>query len=155
MIENFGNKRNSNGFDKRPEDAKLGGRKPSINKELQQFANGTGWLEFKKSEVVIEENSIKVPMPNKVQLIWRLLNIAMTGNGTHAVRAIQLVMDKIDQINDNEQAAQSNIDWSKVSLSALKEIVNATKDSNNLPNDIQPIMLYVSDPEHDKSDPIM
>ena len=37
MEENFGDKINTNGFDKRPEDAKKGGRKPKIYTQLKEL----------------------------------------------------------------------------------------------------------------------
>lgn len=42
--DNFKGKRNTNGFDKRPEDARQGGRKPSFRKELERLISMDGLM---------------------------------------------------------------------------------------------------------------
>jgi len=68
----------SNGFDKRPEDARKGGRKPSIKRQLEKIAVGDGWVEYAKEDVEIIGDRIRIKMPKQDALALKLWEWAMS-----------------------------------------------------------------------------
>ena len=72
---NFGDKINSNGFDKRPEDATKGGRKPSIRKQLEEMIGDNGNYTIAADQVlkVNDDGSVLVDIPTANKLTLKLL----------------------------------------------------------------------------------
>lgn len=87
----------SNGFEKRPEDTKKGGRPVGIKKELKELLAADGQMVVKASDVVaIRENGdVVVNLTTETRVAYKLLKMT-TGNGTTALRAIQMIMEHLD-----------------------------------------------------------
>ena len=68
-------KANSNGFDKRPNDATKGGRKPSIRKQLIEMMgdNGGYTIEADKVLKINDDGSIIVSIPTADKLVLKLM----------------------------------------------------------------------------------
>jgi len=98
MIENLGDKANTNGFDKNPDNAKLGGRKPSIKKQIIELMTAEGAYMIEKKNVikVYKNGNVKVKIPTQMQIAMKLNEWAMSKKGNDSIRAIQLIMDHID-----------------------------------------------------------
>lgn len=98
MKENFGDKINTNGFDKNPDNAKLGGRKPSIKRQIVELMESEGAYMIPKKDVikVYKNGNVKVKIPTQMQIAMKLQEWAMSKKGTDSIRAIQLIMDHID-----------------------------------------------------------
>jgi len=96
MIENFNGKNNSNGFDKRPEDAKLGGRKPSIKNQLEKIAFSDGWLEFDIDDVEILIGKVRIQVPELDAIALKLWQWAMSNKGNDSLKAIEMIMNHFD-----------------------------------------------------------
>lgn len=96
--KNFGNKINSNGFDKRPQDATKGGRKPSIRKQLEEILQEDGAVTFSAKQVqeIREDGSVVIKVPTQMQMALKMVSWAMSKKGNDSIRAIQMVMEQID-----------------------------------------------------------
>ena len=113
MIENFGDKINTNGFDKRPEDSLKGGRKPSIKNQLIDILESEGNLTIVANQVVqIKDNGdVVIKVPTQMQMAMKLSSWAMSKKGNDSLKALQMIMEQIDgkptqpieQTNDNVQ----------------------------------------------------
>lgn len=96
-IDNFGNKRNTNGFDKNPQNIMAQGSKPSIKKKLEEIANGDGIMVFKRKDVVsITDDEVKIKVPNQLQLAMKLWQWAVSKKGNDSIRAIDMIMQHFD-----------------------------------------------------------
>ena len=95
---NFGNKRNSNGFDKRPQDTTKGGRKPSLRKQLEEIITDEGSYTIEEKNVLkINDNgSIVVKATSSEQMARKLVDWAMSNKGNDSIKAIQMIMEQID-----------------------------------------------------------
>jgi acylphosphatase len=98
MIENFGDNINTNGFDKNPENAVKGGRKPSIKKQLIELLESDGEIKIEPDGVVSIENdgSVIIKVPTEMQIAMKLKQWAMSKKGNDSIKAIQMIMDQID-----------------------------------------------------------
>lgn len=87
----------SNGFDKRPQDTKKGGRPVGIKKEIKELLAADGRMVVKANDVVeIRENGdVVVNLTTETRVAYKLLKMT-TGNGTTALRAIQMIMEHLD-----------------------------------------------------------
>ena len=95
---NFGDKINSNGFDKRPEDATKGGRKPSIRKQLEEMIGDNGNYTIAADQVlkVNDDGSVLVDIPTADKLTLKLLQWADSKKGNESLKALQMIMEQID-----------------------------------------------------------
>ena len=95
---NFGDKINSNGFDKRPEDATKGGRKPSIRKQLEEMIGDNGNYTIAAHQVlkVNDDGSVLVDIPTANKLTLKLLQWADSKKGSESLKALQMIMEQID-----------------------------------------------------------
>jgi len=95
---NFGDKINSNGFDKRPEDATKGGRKPSIRKQLEEMIGDNGNYTIAADQVlkVNDDGSVLVDIPTANKLTLKLLQWADSNKGNDSLKALQMIMEQID-----------------------------------------------------------
>lgn len=98
MIENFGDKVNTNGFDKRPEDINKEGRKPSIKRQLIELLESNGELTIQPDDVISieEDGSVKIKVPTEMQLALKLKQWAMSKRGNDSIKALQIIMEQID-----------------------------------------------------------
>ncbi|GAA3638979.1 hypothetical protein [Flavivirga jejuensis] len=98
MIENFGDKKNTNGFDKRPEDTIKGGRKPSIKRQLIELLEADGEILIEKKDVirVYKNGNVKLKLPTEMQLAIKLKQWAMSKRGTDSIKALQIILEQID-----------------------------------------------------------
>ena len=97
MIQNLGDRANINGFDKRPEDAKKGGRKPSLKKQLAKVALADGWIEFEPDEYeILDSGKVRIKVPTEEKLALQLFKIATGKNERAAIAAIKLYLETFD-----------------------------------------------------------
>lgn len=94
----FGNKRNSNGFDKRPLDAKKGGRKPSIKNQLKELLLSDGKLKIQAKDVISieDDGSVIIQIPTQMQLAMKLKQLAMGGKNNVTLNAIKTILEQFD-----------------------------------------------------------
>ena len=91
-------KANSNGFDKRPEDATKGGRKPSIRKQLEEMIGDNGNYTIAADQVlkVNDDGSVLVDIPTANKLTLKLLQWADSNKGNDSLKALQMIIEQID-----------------------------------------------------------
>jgi len=91
-------KANSNGFDKRPNDATKGGRKPSIRKQLEEMIGDNGNYTIAADQVlkVNDDGSVLVDIPTANKLTLKLLQWADSNKGNDSLKALQMIMEQID-----------------------------------------------------------
>jgi hypothetical protein len=80
-------------------DPTKGGRKKSIRKELYKLLEKDGVVKFPKSQVVrIDEESgeVWIKVPTDQQIALKLSNLALSGNNSNTLRAMQMYMEQID-----------------------------------------------------------
>lgn len=129
--ERFGNARNTNGFDKRPDDAKKGGRKPSIRKALSQTLSCDGSLFIPLNEVIdldtqIENEDgkiikgIRIKVATDMDAAIQLNKWIMSSNGRISLQAIQIAIDQIDGKPKHELEIKTLPDLGIVTKTILK-----------------------------------
>ena len=91
-------KANSNGFDKRPEDAIKGGRKPSIRKQLAELMEQDGKITIPAKQIVTvnDNGSVTMVLPTQMQLAMKLTSWAMSSKGGDSIKSIQMIMEQMD-----------------------------------------------------------
>lgn len=95
-LANFGGKANSNGFDKRPQDAVKGGRVPSIKKELAKVLQSDGIIIYKRSQVIdITDEQVRIKVPKKEALANKMLQWAMS-NKSKGFDALKYISEMYD-----------------------------------------------------------
>ena len=89
---------NSNGFDKRPEDATKGGRKPSIRKQLAELMEQDGKITIPSKQIVTvnDDGSVTMVLPTQMQLAMKLTSWAMSSKGGDSIKSIQMIMEQMD-----------------------------------------------------------
>ena len=89
---------NTNGFAQNPENAKKGGRRPSIKKELELLALQDGSIEIPKSQIVSinDDGSVVIKLPKQEMLAMKLYSWAMSKKGGDSIKAIQMIMEQFD-----------------------------------------------------------
>ena len=113
MIENFGNKINSSGLDKNPENINRNGRPVSIKAQLKDILESEGNLTIQANQVVQIKDSgdVVIKVPTQMQMAMKLSSWAMSKKGNDSLKALQMIMEQIDgkptqpieQTNDNVQ----------------------------------------------------
>ena len=131
MIKNFGNKANTNGFDKRPEDTIKGGRKPSIKKQLQELLQANGEITIPKKNVirVYKNGNVKLKLPTEMQLAMKLNSWALSQRGTDSIKALQLIMEQID--GKGTQPVELNAKGMDSSMAKVTMIIKERKLDEN------------------------
>ena len=98
MIENFGNKINSSGLDKNPENINRNGRPVSIKAQLKDILESEGNLTIQANQVVqIKDNGdVIIKVPTQMQMAMKLSSWAMSKKGNDSLKALQMIMEQID-----------------------------------------------------------
>ena len=106
MIENFGDKINSSGLDKNPENINRNGRPVSIKAQLKDLLESEGNLTITANQVVQIKDSgdIVIKVPTQMQMAMKLSSWAMSKKGNDSLKALQMIMEQIDgKPNQNHQ----------------------------------------------------
>ncbi|MCP4181428.1 MAG: hypothetical protein GY756_27005 [bacterium] len=94
--DNFGDKINSAGFDKNPQN--IGNKKPSIKNQLKELLEKDGALNIPAKSVlkINDDGSVTIKLPTEMQLAMKLKQWAMSKKGNDSLKAIQMIMEQID-----------------------------------------------------------
>lgn len=97
-IDNFGNKINTNGFDKNPENINRNGRPASIKQELRNALNTEGKITIKAKNVleVHSNGDVTIQTTQSETLANKLLDWALSRKGNESLKAIQMIMEQVD-----------------------------------------------------------
>ncbi len=97
-IENFGEKANTNGFDRNPENINREGRPASIKKDLKHILEANGEISIKAENVLhIHDNGdVTIRLAKSETLAIKLLEWAMSRNGSDSIKAIKMIMEQIE-----------------------------------------------------------
>lgn len=97
-IENFGDKVNTNGFEKNPENINREGRPASIKSDLKRILESEGNIIIPANEVVNinEDGSVILKLPTQMQLAMKLSSWALSKRGNNSLKAIKMITDLID-----------------------------------------------------------
>lgn len=103
-MTNFGDKINTNGFDKHPEHINRTGanRKISIKRELEKLLKSDGTLVFKGAQIIEmgEKNGerfVKIKLPTQEALAHKMISIAMGSNKqSNTLRALIQLLEQWD-----------------------------------------------------------
>ena len=98
MIENFGDKINSSGLDKNPENINRNGRPVSIKAQLKDLLESDGNLTITANQVVQIKDSgdIIIKVPTQMQMAMKLSSWAMSKKGNDSLKALQMIIDQVD-----------------------------------------------------------
>ena len=98
MIENFGDKINSSGLDKNPENINRNGRPVSIKAQLKDLLESDGNLTITANQVVQIKDSgdIVIKVPTQMQMAMKLSSWAMSKKGNDSLKALQMIIDQVD-----------------------------------------------------------
>lgn len=97
-IGNFGDKVNTNGFDKNPENINRKGQPVSIRNQLKRLLEQEGKITIPANQVheVKDDGSVVLILPTQDQLAMKLISWALSKKGVDSIKAIQMVMEQID-----------------------------------------------------------
>lgn len=97
-IGNFGDKVNTNGLDKNPNNINREGRPVSIRNQLKRLLEQDGKVTVPASQVdkVNDDGSVTLILPTQDQLAMKLMSWALSKKGVDSLKAIQMVMEQID-----------------------------------------------------------
>lgn len=98
MVKNFGNKINTAGFDKNPENINREGRPASIRTDLKNMLGSDGEITIKAENVtsINEDGSVTVKLAQTESIVLRLLDWVNSDKGSESLKAIQMIMETID-----------------------------------------------------------
>ena len=98
MIENFGDKVNTNGLDKNKDNINREGRPVSIRGQIKGLLENDGNLTIPTSQIIKtnEDGSVVVKVPTQTQIALKLQGWAMSKKGNDSLKAIQMIMEQID-----------------------------------------------------------
>ena len=98
MVENFGDKINTNGLDKNPQNINKKGQPVSIRAQLKDLLEADGNVRIPARQVikVHDDGSVTLKLPTQMQLAMQLSSWAMSKKGTDSLKAIQMIMETID-----------------------------------------------------------
>lgn len=96
MLENFGDKRNTNGLDKNPSNINKAGRKPSLKKQLSEIITEDGYITFDIKDCTITDKTVTVQVTRERQIAAKLIEWAMSSKGSDSIKAIQLILEHLD-----------------------------------------------------------
>lgn len=97
-IANFGDKLNTNGFDKNPENINKDGRPVSIREQLKDLLEAEGNVTMPANQVVSinDDGSVTLKLPTQMQLAMKLSSWAMSKKGNDSIKAIKMIMEQIE-----------------------------------------------------------
>lgn len=97
-ISNFGNKINTNGFDKNPENINRDGRPISVKADLKRILEGNGQITIKASNVLKchENGDVTIHLVKSETLAMKLMEWAMSKSGSDSIKAIKMIMEQIE-----------------------------------------------------------
>lgn len=96
-IENFGDKRNTNGFDQNPENINKEGRPISIRQTLRELLEKKGEFFIPKSQIItINDDGVLVSIPDDMKIALTLQKWAVSKKGYDSLKAIQMIIEHID-----------------------------------------------------------
>tara|TARA_R110000796_G_scaffold104255_1_gene214042 strand:- start:681 stop:1100 length:420 start_codon:yes stop_codon:yes gene_type:complete len=103
---------NINGFDKRPEDATKGGRKPSIRKQLIEMVgdNGTYTIAAEQILSINKDGSVDVDIPTSERLVLKLMEWVDSDKGNNSLKALQMIIEQIDGKPKQEVDVSGSLD---------------------------------------------
>lgn len=98
MIENFGEKINSNGLDRNPENINRDGRPPSIRTELRNVLEANGKMTIKAKDVykIHKNGDVTIHVGKTESIVIKLMEWAMSKKGNESLKAIKMIMEQID-----------------------------------------------------------
>jgi len=98
MIDNFGDKVNTNGLDKNKDNINKEGRPVSIRNQIKELLENEGNLTIPTSQIIKtnEDGSVVVKVPTQTQIALKLQGWAMSKKGNDSLKAIQMIMEQID-----------------------------------------------------------
>jgi hypothetical protein len=79
-------------------DPTLGGRKPSIKKQLSELLLKDGEMVIEAENVISinEDGGVTINLPTQMQIAIQLQNWALSNKGNDSIKAIQLIMETLD-----------------------------------------------------------
>ncbi|VBB48201.1 conserved hypothetical protein [uncultured Paludibacter sp.] len=112
MIENFRDKKNTNGFDKNPQNINTNGRPASIRNELKELIERDGEITIPAFQVrrINEDGSVVLNLPTQEQLAMKLIDWAVSKKGNDSLKAIQMIMEQIDGRPEQKIELQKEIE---------------------------------------------
>lgn len=74
------------------------GRKPSIRNQLKELLDKDGSIVIKAKNVVRinEDGSVVIKLPTKQQAAMKVLQWAMSTQGSHSIAALKLLIEQVD-----------------------------------------------------------
>lgn len=96
--ENFGDKKNSNGFKDNPENINTKGRPISIRATLREILGKKGKLFIPKEQIIHydKKKGVTISVPDEMHLALKLKEWAFSTKGYDSLKAIQMIMEHID-----------------------------------------------------------
>lgn len=95
--KNFGDKINSAGFDKNPENINKEGRPISIRTTLREMLGKKGEYFISKEQIIkISDEGVLVSVPDDAMIVLKLMEWAGSKKGYDSLKAIQMIIEHID-----------------------------------------------------------
>lgn len=96
-VKNFGDKKNTAGFDKNPENINKEGRPLSIRKTLKEMLGKDGEYFIPKEQIVkINDEGVTIAVPDDVMIVLKLMEWAKSKKGYDSLKAIQMIIEHVD-----------------------------------------------------------
>ncbi len=128
MPDNFGDKKNTNGFDKNPQNINRKGTPISIKNQLKQLMVKDGTLpipkDFLKSE---DEKNYYFKLPTQEMLALKLVTTAM-GKGKDAFQALKLMLETFDGKPTQPVKQSTDLNINNYSDLTVEELENKLND---------------------------
>ncbi len=132
--EHFGEKINTNGFDKNPKNINTKGRPVSVKAQLKNLLESEGEVVISKEQIksINEDGSVTINLPTQDHLAMKLLSWSVSNKGNNSLKAIQMVMEQIDgkpnqKVEKTKTQERSEVDYSKYSVEELKQLKSLLK----------------------------
>ena len=108
MIENFGDTRNTKGFDVNKTNINTSGRSPSIKGQIKKLLLKDGEARIRKCNLIRETKEFYIfKIPTQKALAANLLDMAM-GDGANGFQALKLILETFDGRAKQEIGADTN-----------------------------------------------
>lgn len=97
-LKNFGDRANTNGLDKNPQNINSDGRPLSIKSDLKKILGANGEMTIKAESVkqIHKDGSVTIHLAQSETLALRLLDWAMSRKGSDALKAIKMITETIE-----------------------------------------------------------
>lgn len=98
QIDNFGNKRNTNGFDKNPENINREGRPLSVKSDLKRLLTNEGELRIKADNVkrIHKNGDVTIHLAKSETLAVKLMEWALCAKGSESLKAIKMIIEQTE-----------------------------------------------------------